>query len=111
MKVTKRKIWWNPVQAVDLVGYKIYIAPAADGITDSSFSMMVPKDKALDGNGKMFLGVPDEIPAFSFLEDVQYKIGIAAVDDNQGESNSFLLSASFDFVPPPTPSDGGIADW
>lgn len=108
-KVVKKRVWWTPVEVADLIGYKVYVVPAGEAITDQSYFVSVPKDKPLVG-GKMSMTVPDDFTGFNFEEDKPYQIGISSVDDNQGESDPFLLSSSFDFVPPPAPLDGGIVD-
>lgn len=101
-KVIKKKIKFIPSTGIDVLSHKIYVAPDPDELTYASPSVVVdmPKD---------FVIVPDEFPGFP-LRDVEYQVGVTAIDDVGNESDMAVVQAPFDFDAPPAPSGVEILD-
>jgi hypothetical protein len=57
--------------------------------------------------GKTEIIIPDEWPEFP-IEPGTYHVGITSTDEAGNQSNPFLMSGRFKFVPPPPPRKGGI---
>lgn len=102
-KIVKRRIWWDPVNVDDLVGYRVYYAPAQ---TPFDYSLpYIIKERITDGCEAV---APDDFPVGVFNQEAQYSIWVTAVDEVGNESDPLALSGRFDFIPPPAPSNGGI---
>lgn len=107
--IVKKRIYWTPVVAADLVGYRVRVAKA--GISFSKDLPYVSIGTTVAGDGKMELIAPDGFPAGTFQEDTDYQIWISSVDRGGNEANPFLLVSYLDFVPPPPVTDGGLSDF
>ena len=58
-------------------------------------------------SGKPQITLPDDWPEFP-KEPGTYYVGITSKDDVGNQSDPFLSSGVFRFIPPPSPSKGGI---
>ena len=101
-KVTKKKIKFVPSASEDVVAHRIYVAPDPDELTFASpmVEVTMPDTEVI---------VPDEFPGFP-LRDVEYKIGVTAVDDIGNESDMTIVQAPFDFSAPDAPTGVEILD-
>lgn len=107
--IVKKRIYWTPVVATDLVGYRVRVAKA--GVPFSKDISYVSVGVTPAGDGKMELIAPDSFPSGTFTEDTDYQIWISSVDKGGNEANPFLLVSYLDFVPPPAVTDGGLSDF
>jgi hypothetical protein len=104
--VNKRRIWWEPVSEV--VSYVIYASVDKTVFDPKNF-----KWEATPGiifkviTGKTELIIPDEWPEFP-TEHGMYYVGITSRDDAGNQSDPFVSSGLFKFIPPPAPLKGGI---
>lgn len=104
--IRKRRIWWEPVSEV--TSYVIYASADKTIFDPNNF-----KWEATPGvvfkivNGKTELIIPDEWPEFPTEQRIYY-IGITSRDDAGNQSDPFLSSGVFKFIPPPPPPKGGI---
>lgn len=101
-KIVKKKITFTPSTGEDVVAHRIYAAPAPDELSYNSVFVEVAAPKAE-------VIVPDEFPAMP-LRDVEYKLGITAVDDAGNESDMAQLTTPFDFAAPDAPSNVAVED-
>jgi hypothetical protein len=104
--VRRRRIWWEPV--LEATSYVVYVTPEKTSFEKNHF-----KWDATPGiifkvvTGKTELIIPDEWPEFP-TEQGTYYIGITSRDDIGNQSDPFLSSGLFKFLPPPPPKKGGI---
>jgi hypothetical protein len=104
--IRKRRIWWEPV--LEVTSYVVYAS------TDKT--VFDPNNFLWDATpgiifkvviGKTELIIPDDWPEFP-TEQGTYYIGITSRDDAGNQSDPFLSSGLFKFIPPPPPMKGGI---
>jgi len=104
--IRKRRIWWELVPEVN--DYVVYVGKDKDAFDPQRF-----KWGATSGiihkvvSGKTELIIPDEWPEFPKESGTCY-IGITARDEVGNESDPLISEGVFKFVPPPSPSRGGI---
>jgi hypothetical protein len=104
--IHKRRIWWEPVS--EIASYVVY-ASADRAIFDPNNFMWEATPGVIFKmvNGKTELIIPDEWPEFP-MDPGTYHIGITSRDDGGNQSDPFLSSGVFKFIPPPPPLKGGI---
>ena len=100
-KIVQKQIWWDPVDAADLAGYRVYTALAGNAF---SYNLPFIETDAPDVNA------PEDFPADTFATEADYSIWVTALDIGGNESDPLALSGRFDFIPPPAPVNGGIRD-
>ncbi|MFB3885169.1 MAG: hypothetical protein ACE144_08065 [Thermodesulfobacteriota bacterium] len=104
--IRKRRIWWDPVS--EATSYVVYASTDKTVFDPNRFSW-----EATPGiifkvvTGKTDLVIPDEWPEFP-TEQGAYYIGITSRDDIGNQSDPFLSSGEFKFVPPSPPMRGAI---
>ncbi len=104
--IRKRRIWWELVPEVS--DYVIYVSRDRTVFDPENF-----KWEATPGilykvvSGKRELIIPDEWPEFPKESGICY-IGVTARDEVGNESDPFLSEGLFKFVPPSSPSRGGV---
>jgi len=104
--IRKRRIWWEPVSGVS--SYVVYA-----GADQSAFDLNNFKWESTPGiiskviSGKNEVIIPDEWAEFP-NGDGTYYIGISSRDEVGNQSDPFVSSGQFKFVPPPAPQKGGI---
>ena len=104
--IRKRRIWWEPVP--EATSYVVYVSKGNKTYDPEKFLWeKTPDIVSKVVIGKMELIVPDQWPEFP-KEPGTYHIGITSRDDVGNQSDPFLLSGSFNFLAPPSPSKGGI---
>ena len=104
--IRKRRIWWEPVP--EATGYVVYATKDSDLLNPGNFAWeATPEISYKLVNGKTELIIPDEWPEFP-AEQGTYYIGITSRDDAGNQSDPFLLSGLFKFIPPLPPAKGGI---
>lgn len=101
-KVIKKRIKFIPSDGVDVVSHRVYVAPDPDELNYASpmVEVAMPADSVV---------VPDDFPGFP-LRDVQYQVGVTAVDDVGNESDMAIVTAPFDFDAPSAPTGVVIED-
>lgn len=103
------KIAFKPSEAEDVVAYRVRVRPAnTPAVKDEPYDEVELDEIDNSGtDGKLRI-------AFSQLEEVgdldgKYDVHVTAVDDSDQESGFLEIdNQDFDFVPPDTPTDGGI---
>jgi len=104
--IHRRRIWWEPVPEAS--GYGVYVSKDGTLLEPGRFSWeKTPGIISRMVTGKTELILPDEWPEFP-TEPGTYHIGITSRDDLGNQSDPLLLSGPFKFLPPPSPSRGGI---
>ena len=104
--ICKRRLWWEPVP--EAVSYVIQVYKGDKILDPSKVSWeALPGIVSKSISGKTELIIPDEWPEFP-AEPGTYHIAIKARDEVGNQSDPFLLSGRFKFLPPPSPSKGGI---
>jgi hypothetical protein len=104
--INKRRIWWEPVS--EATSYVIYASVDKTVFNPNNF-----KWEATPGiifkvvTGKTELVIPDEWPEFPMEQGMCY-VGITSRDDVGNQSDPFVSSGLFRFIPPAAPSKGGI---
>ncbi len=104
--IRKRRIWWESVP--EATGYMVYVSkdPARfDPIHSSEEGTQGVISKAADGKTELI--IPDEWPEFP-AEPGTYYIAITSRDEVGNQSDPFISSGLFKFIPPPPPTKGGI---
>jgi hypothetical protein len=104
--ILRRRVWWDPVP--EAKGYTVYCSTEKGIFEPQNFkwqatSGVLYKEVA----GKNDLIIPDEWPEFPKEPGIYY-LGITAKDEVGNESDPFLSQGLFKFIPPPSPSRGGI---
>ncbi len=106
--IRKRRIWWEPVS--EATSYVVYVATEKTLFEKNKFMWDATPGiifKAV--TGKTELIIPDEWPDFPTQQGTYY-VGITSRDDIGNQSDPFLSSGLFKFLPPPPPKKGGIGD-
>jgi hypothetical protein len=104
--IRKRRIWWEPVS--EATSYVVYVSKDSKIRDPAKFSWEnTPGIISKPVIGKTELIIPDEWPEFP-MKPGTYHIGITSRDDVGNQSDPFLSSGRFKFIPPPPPSKGGI---
>lgn len=104
--IRKRRIWWEPVSEV--TSYVVYVTTEKTLFEKKNFMWdATPGIIFKVVTGKTELIIPDEWPEFP-TEQGTYHIGITSRDDIGNQSDPFLSSGPFKFLPPPPPKKGGI---
>jgi len=104
--IRRRRIWWEPV--LEVTSYILYASTNKTVFDPNNFLW-----EATPGiifkvvTGKTELIIPDEWPEFP-TEQGTYYIGITSRDEVGNQSDPFLSSGLFKFIPPPPPMKGGI---
>jgi hypothetical protein len=104
--IRRRLIWWNPVPSTN--SYMVYASK--DSTTFDSANFLWEATPGIIYKlviGKTEIIIPDEWPEFPG-EPGTYHIGITSKDEVGNQSDPFLLSGLFKFIPPPPPLRGGI---
>jgi hypothetical protein len=104
--IRKRRIWWESVP--EATGYMVYVSKDRTKFDPNQFSWEGTQgiiSKAVDGKTELI--IPDEWPEFP-AEPGTYYIGITSRDDTGNQSDPFVSSGLFKFIPPPPPVKGGI---
>ena len=104
--IRKRRIWWESVP--EATGYVVYACKDPAKFECDHFSYEATQgviSKAV--NGKTEIIIPDEWPEFP-VEEGTYYVGITSKDVVGNQSDPFLSSGLFKFIPPPSPGKGGI---
>jgi len=104
--ICKRRLWWDPVP--EAVSYVVQVCKG-DNLSDPPKLMWeaIPGVISKSVSGKTELIIPDDWPEFP-TEPGTYHIAIKAKDEVGNQSDPFVLSGRFKFLPPPSPSKGGI---
>jgi hypothetical protein len=104
--IRKRRIWWEPVS--EGVSYVVYASTDQAIFDPNNFRWEATSGAIFKTvNWKTELIIPDEWPEFPTGQGTYY-IGITSRDDVGNESDPFLSSGLFKFIPPPSPTKGGI---
>jgi len=104
--IRKRRIWWEPVS--EATSYVVYATPEKTLFEKNNFMWdATPGIIFKVVTGKTELIIPDEWPEFP-TEQGTYYIGITSRDDTGNQSDPFLSSGLFKFLPPSPPRRGGI---
>jgi hypothetical protein len=104
--VRKRRIWWESVP--EAAAYVVYVSKDNAKFDPNHFSWeMTPGIICKPVTGKTELIIPDEWPEFP-MEPGTYHIGITSRDEVGNQSDPFLSSGPFKFLPPPPPRKGGV---
>jgi hypothetical protein len=104
--IRKRCIWWEPVPEAS--GYVIYVSTDRNVFDPQNFLWEAsPGILFKSVSGKPQITLPDDWPEFP-KEPGTYYVGITSKDDVGNQSDPFLSSGVFRFIPPPSPSKGGI---
>ncbi len=107
--IRKRRIWWEPVS--EATSYVVYVTQEKALLEKKNFMWdATPGIIFKVVTGKTELIIPDEWPEFP-TEQGTYYIGIASRDDAGNQSDPFLSSGLFKFLPPPPPKKGGIENF
>jgi hypothetical protein len=104
--VRKRRIWWESVPGA--TGYVVYVSKDPTRFDSTQFSWEGTQgiiSRAVDGKTELI--IPDEWPEFP-TEQGTYYIGITSRDEVGNQSDPFVSSGLFKFIPPPPPTKGGI---
>ena len=104
--IRKRRIWWEPVAGVS--SYVVYAGAKQSAFAPDNFMWEATQgivSKVVTGKNEVL--VPDEWPEFPNGDGTCY-IGITSKDDVGNQSDPFVSSGTFKFVPPPAPEKGGI---
>ena len=102
--IKKKTITWDASPDPDVVAHHIYVEPA-----DQELQQGISPHARVD-MPTLAMVAPDEFPPDTFLEDMDYKIGISAIDDVGNESDMVILEHPFDFVAPAAPSNIQVSD-
>ncbi len=104
--IRKRRIWWEPVS--EATSYVVYVTTEKTLFEKNNFRWDATAGIIFKVvTGKTELIVPDEWPEFP-TEQGTYYIGITSRDDAGNQSDPFVSSGVFKFIPPPPPKKGGI---
>ncbi len=104
--ICKRRLWWEPVP--EAVSYVVQVCKG-DNIPDPGKLLWeaIPGVISKSVSGKTEVIIPDDWPEFP-TEPGTYHLAIKAKDEVGNQSDPFILSGRFKFLPPPSPSKGGI---
>lgn len=97
--IKKKRLSWNPPTDVDVVAHMVYVG------TGEEFTSGIRVDMP-----RTSLVLPDDFPPGTFAEDVNYTVGIAAVDDVGNEGDMAIVANPFDFVAPGVPTNLIVED-
>ncbi len=89
-KIKTKTIRWNPSPDSDVAVYRVYYAKGSAVDYTNPFIETTNTEVI----------APNDFPADAFDEDVDYTVGVTAVDDQGNESDMVVLSHPFDFIPP-----------
>ena len=104
--IRKQRIWWEPVS--EATSYVVYASTDQATFDPNNFRWGSTSGVIFKiVTGKTELIIPDEWPEFPG-EQGTYYIGITSRDEVGNESDPFLSSGLFKFIPPPSPTKGGI---
>jgi hypothetical protein len=104
--IRKRRIWWESVP--EATSYVVYVTQDRSKFDPNHFSWEgTPGILSKQVTGKTELIIPDDWPEFPG-ELGTYYIGITSKDEVGNQSDPFLSSGQFKFLPPPPPPKGGI---
>jgi len=104
--IRKRRIWWESVP--EAANYVVYVTQDRTKFDPNYFSWEgTPGILSKQVAGKTELLIPDEWPEFP-AEPGTYYIGITSRDEVGNQSDPFLSSGQFKFLPPPPPPKGGV---
>ena len=104
--IRKRRIWWESVP--EATGYVVYVSKDSTTFDPNRFAWEATQgiiSKAVEGRTELI--IPDEWPEFPAQAGIYY-IGITSRDDTGNQSDPFVSSGLFKFLPPPSPKKGGI---
>ena len=104
--IRKRRIWWDFVP--EATGYMVYVSKDRTRFDPNQFSWEGTQgiiSKAVDGKTELI--IPDQWSEFP-AEPGTYYIGITSRDDVGNQSDPFVSSGLFKFIPPSPPAKGGI---
>ena len=91
---------WTPAPEADIEEYKVYAAIGGGPVDyNAPNSVVLPKSKALDVDGKFFMEIPQDFPGLPLVDDT-YEFGACAVDDFGHEGDLLIMASPLDFVPP-----------
>lgn len=94
VQVKKKTLSWDPPADIDVVGHKLYVVPEGSQIDPAStpyITIGMPTTTVL---------LPDDFPEDTFDQDINYTIGIAAIDDVGNEGDIVTVQNPFDFIAP-----------
>lgn len=104
--IRKRRIWWESVP--EATSYVVYVSQDRTKFDPNHFSWEATSGTlSKQVTGKTELIVPDEWPEFP-TEAGTYYIGITSKDEVGNQSDPFVSSGPFKFLPPSPPAKGGI---
>jgi hypothetical protein len=104
--IRKRRIWWEAVP--EATGYVVYASKDPTRFDSTQFSWeRTPGVISRTLDGKTELIIPDEWPDFP-AEPGTYYVGITSKDDAGNQSDPFVSSGVFKFIPLSPPTKGGI---
>ena len=104
--IRKRCIWWEPVPEV--TSYVVYASTDRNAFDPGNFLWEATPGILLKRiEGKTQLILPDDWTEFP-KEPGTYYIGVTSRDEVGNESDPFLSSGTFRFIPPSPPPKGGI---
>lgn len=104
--IRKKRIWWESVPEAS--GYVVYVSKDRTIFDPGRFSWEATEgviSKPVEGKTEII--IPEDWPEFP-AEPGTYHIGITSRDDAGNQSDPFLSSGVFKFIPPPPPVKGGI---
>ena len=104
--IRKRRIWWELVPEV--TNYIVYVSRDKTVFDSQNFKWGATPGIIQKGvSGKTELVIPDEWPEFPKESGICY-VGVTARDEVGNESDPFLSEGLFKFIPPSSPSRGGV---
>ena len=104
--IRKRRIWWEAVP--EATSYVVYVSKDSTRFDSTQFLWEeTPGIISRAVHGKNELIIPDEWPEFP-AESGTYYVGITSKDDAGNQSDPFVSSGAFKFMPPSPPTKGGI---
>ena len=93
-RVRKRKVYWNPSNALGVVGYKLYWAVGKGVNYDSDFAEVGKVTEVI---------LPDDVPSFP-IDTGDIELAVVSVDHIGNESDMAKLYAPFGFTAPDAPT-------
>ena len=96
-RIESKTISWNPSEAEDVAGYRVYYKPAAE---EDSIQYGDPFIETTDAQ----VMAPDDFPDGSFSEEGDYLVGVSALDEAGNESDIAEVVHPFDLTAPPMPT-------
>lgn len=108
MKLKQRILKFRPSGSPDVVGYRLYFAPAPEPPTYDSPRADMGMPQVEEESGKLAVDLAG-LDGMTSTDGV-YNLGIVAVDDAGNESSMLILTdVPLDFIAPDAPSEPEVA--